>query len=188
MSEAAMCADLSTVHTLLPGEVACAGRGERLQTLLGSCVSVVMTDRRRTVGAMCHIVHAGSGHGGIDRAAALETAWGGPAMDAMHALLIRRGYQPHLCEAWVYGGGNMFPGQPARRSVGDANADWVIERLHRDGIHVSHVDVGGSGYRKLDWTVGPQAVQVQLVPMESGAMRQAGCWRSAGEHQGIRGR
>ena len=48
------------VHTLHPGDLAFATRGERLDTLLGSCVAIVLTDPRRTVGVMCHIVHARS--------------------------------------------------------------------------------------------------------------------------------
>ncbi|MCU0686006.1 MAG: hypothetical protein MUF34_27800, partial [Polyangiaceae bacterium] len=47
----------TSVHTLMPGDVACADRGERMETLLGSCIAIVLTDRRNTVGAMCHIVH-----------------------------------------------------------------------------------------------------------------------------------
>ena len=46
------------VHVLHPGDVACGERGERFETLLGSCVAIVLTDPRRTIGAMCHIVHA----------------------------------------------------------------------------------------------------------------------------------
>ena len=46
------------LHVLHPGGVACGERGERFETLLGSCVAIVLTDPRRTVGAMCHIVHA----------------------------------------------------------------------------------------------------------------------------------
>ena len=33
--------------------------GDRMKTLLGSCVAVILTDQRRTVGTMCHIVHVG---------------------------------------------------------------------------------------------------------------------------------
>ena len=39
------------LHTLHPGDVVCAERGDRMETLLGSCVAVVLTDPRRTVGA-----------------------------------------------------------------------------------------------------------------------------------------
>jgi chemotaxis protein CheD len=47
------------IYTLHPGDVACGERGDRLETLLGSCVAIILTDPRRTIGAMCHIVHAG---------------------------------------------------------------------------------------------------------------------------------
>lgn len=46
--------------TLHPGDVACVDRGERLDTLLGSCVAILLTDPQRSVGAMCHVVHAGA--------------------------------------------------------------------------------------------------------------------------------
>jgi chemotaxis protein CheD len=39
----------SGVRTLLPGDVAVGARGMRLETLLGSCVAIVLTDPRRTV-------------------------------------------------------------------------------------------------------------------------------------------
>ena len=45
---------------LMPGDVAIGQAGDQFKTLLGSCVSVVLTDPRRTVGAMCHIVHVGT--------------------------------------------------------------------------------------------------------------------------------
>ena len=41
--------------TLHPGEVALGERGDTLSTLLGSCVSIILTDPRRTVGVMSRI-------------------------------------------------------------------------------------------------------------------------------------
>ena len=40
------------VFDLMPGDVALGTAGDQLKTLLGSCVSVILTDPRRTVGAM----------------------------------------------------------------------------------------------------------------------------------------
>lgn len=76
-------------HVLHPGDVVCVERGERVQTLLGSCVAVVLTDERRSIAAVCHLVHAGDG------AMAFET---------MDAMLSARGFNPRFCEAFVYGG------------------------------------------------------------------------------------
>jgi chemotaxis protein CheD len=120
---------------------------------------VVLTDPRRTVGAMCHIVHAGAAHGAPGKAATFGTE----ALQALFALLRRRGIEPRLCEAFVYGGGNMFPGLFTRRHVGDENVRWVLDALALEGISVRVHDHGGTSYRRLTWTVGPTLPQVRAV-------------------------
>jgi chemotaxis protein CheD len=155
----------SVTHTLHPGDVACGARGDRLVTLLGSCVAVVMTDPRRSVGAMCHIVHASPREGRHATAAHRDSAWGDVALDVMYEQLRKRGITPQLCEAYVYGGGNMFPGQFSAGHVGDSNARWTLQALAADGVRVLHHDLGGQRYRKLSWTVGPDAPEVTSVPL-----------------------
>ncbi|MFG6463893.1 chemotaxis protein CheD [Roseateles sp. DXS20W] len=149
--------------TLHPGDVACVDRGGRLETLLGSCVAIVLTDPRRTVGAMCHVVHAGAPTGGCN------TAYGDGALAEMARQLRSRGIDARQCQAWVYGGGNMFPGQvgdtAAQGNVGAANMTWALEALQRAGVHVLGASVGGHAYRKLRWTVGPEAPEVEAVHM-----------------------
>jgi chemotaxis protein CheD len=147
------------VHTLMPGDVVCADRDERLETLLGSCVSVVLTDRRRTIGAMCHIVHAGHS----SSPTANPGAFADYAVDAMYRLLRDRGFSPKLCDAYVYGGGNMFPEIVGGSHVGENNARTVLERLKLDGVRIIFVDLGGTSYRRLSWKIGPELPNVQAV-------------------------
>ena len=143
----------------MPGDVVCAERGERLETLLGSCVAIVLTDTHRTIGAMCHIVHAGTS----------SRSHGKPASDAdtafetMYSLIRARGFNPLLCEAYVYGGGNMFPQLVGGPHVGERNAGHVLDRLRADGIRVLHQDLGGRTYRRLGWTIGHDAPDVCAV-------------------------
>lgn len=148
-----------TVHTLMPGDVVCADRDERLETLLGSCVSVVLTDRRRTIGAMCHIVHAGHATGPTGNPCAFADC----AVDEMYTLLRNRGFSPRLCDAYVYGGGNMFPELVGGAHIGENNARTVLDRLRLDGVRIGYVDLGGSSYRRLSWRIGPDLPQVQAV-------------------------
>lgn len=151
---------VGALYVLHPGDVVCAERGDRVETLLGSCIAVVLTDPRRTLGAVCHLVHAGAGSG-----AHVTAAHGAVAFETMDALLALRGIHSRLCEAYVYGGGNMFPQQVSGPHVGASNAAWTLELLRQRGIRVLHEDVGGHGYRRLSWTVGadsPQVVQVNL--------------------------
>lgn len=145
--------------TLHPGDVACGTRGDRFDTLLGSCVAVVLTDPRRTVGAMCHIVHATSG-----RRPQPDSSFGDVALDLMYEQLRALGAVPQCCLAFVYGGGNMFPGLVSGGGdVGSANADWVLAALAADGVQVVHSDLGGTSYRRLRWTVGPDDPEVTAV-------------------------
>lgn len=152
----------TTVIELLPGDVALGLAGDQLRTLLGSCVSVILTDPRRTVGVMCHIVHVGP----PSASNANNTAFGQVAMDAMFQRLLGIGVTPRLCEAYVFGGGNMFPEVFARRHVGQSNIDWVLDYLDAQHIPVRGHCLGGSGYRKVSWIVGPTAPLVETVMAE----------------------
>ncbi len=146
---------------LHPGDVACGERGDRLETLLGSCVAIVLTDPRRTVGAMCHIVHARPPAGG----AAASGAHGAEALARLQRLLVQRGITPRLCEAWVIGGGHMFPGLVHGPHVGATNVRWALDALAAEGIRVRRQDTGGHAYRRLAWTVGPGEPEVTAVPV-----------------------
>lgn len=147
------------VRTLHPGDVAFAERGEVLSTLLGSCVAILLTDPRRTIGVMCHIVHSKPplSH---DKA---STSYGSVAISAMDRLLLARGVSPQLCHAYVYGGGNMFPGLITQSHVGDANALWTLTTLRERGVRVIGQDLGGRVYRRVRWTVGADAPEVSRV-------------------------
>lgn len=151
-----------TVHVLLPGDIVCAERGERLETLLGSCVGVMLTDRHRTVGAMCHVVHASPAN---DRSEQPQ-AHADTAIDTMYRLIGARGYTPQLCEAFVCGGGNMFPWLVDGARIGERNAQVVLARLQRDRVRVLFQDLGGAVYRRLRWTIGPALPEVASVAVE----------------------
>ncbi len=148
-------------YTLHPGDVVCGERGDRLETLLGSCVAIILTDPRRTVGAMCHIVHAGRS---VSTTPA-NAAYADVALATMYRLLRDRGIDPTQCEAYLYGGGNMFPDLVSHGHVGERNARWVCDALAEDGVRVLAQDLGGCAYRRLSWTVGMDAPQVTSVPV-----------------------
>jgi chemotaxis protein CheD len=149
----------TAARELMPGHVALGRAGDVLKTLLGSCVSVILTDPRRTVGVMCHIVHVGR-----PNATNLHnTAYGEVAMQDMFDRLVGIGIPPQRCQAYVYGGGNMFPQMFTTTHVGANNARWVMDFLHDHGIVVVGESLGGTGYRKVSWTVGRDVPVVETV-------------------------
>lgn len=147
------------LHVLHPGDVACGNRDEQFETLLGSCVALILTDPRRTVGAMCHIVHASA----APAHARHDTRHADAALAAMHAMLRARAIEPTLCDAYVYGGGNMFPELYPRDTIGERNVRRVLDTIAATGVKLVHEDVGGTAYRRLRWTVGPDAPIVTAV-------------------------
>jgi chemotaxis protein CheD len=154
----------ATLAELMPGDVALGQAGDQLKTLLGSCVAVILTDPRRTVGVMCHIVHVGQ----PNAANTDNTAFGAVAMKEMFARLRAVGITPQRCEAYVFGGGNMFPSMFRAKHVGDSNVDWVLDFLESEKIHVVDHCLGGNGYRKVSWTVGVGDPLVETVFAEQG--------------------
>ena len=147
---------------LMPGDVALARRGERLKTLLGSCVAVLLTDPHRTVGVMCHIVHSSR----PNSANLHNWAYGSCAMDEMFHRLRHAGLAPTLCQAYAFGGGNMFPRLVTQDTVGDRNVRWVTDFLADHHIELVAHSFGGPHYRKIAWTVGLGEPELVLAPIE----------------------
>ncbi len=150
-----------SLQVLHPGDVGVGTRGDRLETLLGSCIAIALTDPRRTVGAMCHFVHRGDGP---------DARYADAAFAAMAAALRRLGIEPRLCEAHLAGGGHMFPALGPRTAgdVGAANAAYALALLAAHGVPVRSRSLGGAVYRRVAWTVGDDAPQVECVPLEPG--------------------
>lgn len=147
------------VVELMPGDVALGEAGDQLKTLLGSCVSVILCDPRRTIATMCHIVFTGNPKTEHSR----NTAYGVVAMNDMFARLRAKGVNPLMCQAYVFGGGNMFPQFFSKKHVGASNSEWVFDFLQSHNIAVVDQCTGGTGYRKISWTVGVEPPTVETV-------------------------
>ena len=154
------------IYDLMPGDVVLGLAGEQMKTLLGSCVAVILTDPRRTVATMCHIVHVGQ----PNAANAGNTAYGICALDDMFRRLHSVGVTPRFCQAYVFGGGNMFPKLFNSNNVGSNNVTWVMHQLQHHQISVVDQCHGGNGYRKVSWTVGPEEPVVEVVLSDVGVV------------------
>ena len=94
-----------------------------------------------------------------------DATYADAALRQMNQRLRARGLQPGQCEAYVYGGGNMFPRVYPQQSIGTRNVDWVLDALAATGVRVLQHDVGGNTYRRLRWTVGSDAPTVTAMPI-----------------------
>lgn len=155
---------------LAPGDYFVGDARHRVHTLLGSCVSITLWQAKRRLGAMSHFLLAERGPGrqrpvaaSLDRAwrkpspteNALDARYGVEALGLMFARLAELGVSPAECEAKIFGGGDMFPGQKRspHLNVGQRNGDAARAMLQSHGIRVVSHSLFGVGHRKIVFDV-----------------------------------
>ncbi|MDD1674012.1 MAG: chemotaxis protein CheD, partial [Methanomicrobiales archaeon] len=111
---------------------------------LGSCIGLVIHDRKRGCGGLAHIM--------------LPCANGrnehpGKYADSAPKILVEdlcaQGSRKNSLVAKFVGGAQMFPGFSAGLNIGARNIETVREALTREGICIGAEDVGGSVGRSV---------------------------------------
>jgi chemotaxis protein CheD len=135
------------VTYLLPADLAAVG-GEAprtLVTILGSCVSVCLWDRRGRGGGMNHFLLPRCG-------AQTEPTprYGDVAVPLLVRRLVALGASVPDLRAKIFGGAHVLPGgRPDGKTLGADNVQIAIELLQTAGVRIISEDVGGSRGRKL---------------------------------------
>lgn len=136
---------------ILPGEYYVTVHDELITTVLGSCVSACIRDRRLGIGGMNHFMLPLSGESGCwagDCGDLLSTAtrYGNYAMEHMINEILKHGGQKRNLEAKVFGGGRIMKDLS---NVGAKNIRFVKEYLETEGIPLLSDDVGDIHPRKV---------------------------------------
>lgn len=139
---------------LLPGQLFVADARYRLRTLLGSCVSITLWHPATRRGAMSHFVLPT--RGGPPPGAALDGRYGDEALRQLLQTFARTRVQPGECQAKLFGGGNMFPGQglAGEIAVGQRNGQAARTMLAAHGIGIVSESLFGDGHRQIVFDVG----------------------------------
>lgn len=130
---------------ILPGEYYVSSREMVLVTVLGSCVSACVRDRRRGVGGMNHFMLPEQGGSETIGAAA---RYGAYAMEILLNQLIKGGAQREDLEAKVFGGGSVLSNLSSL-NVGERNAAFVLKFLDTERVRVAAKDLLGVWPRKI---------------------------------------
>ena len=138
---------------LNPGDFYFGGADTRIQTLLGSCVSVTLWHPLLRVGGMCHYMLPHRRvpvvrHG-------LDGRYADHAVRMFLEVIERIGTKPGEYVAQLYGGGNQFPPFQHGRApdVAKDNIEAGLTLLDRFGFRLAHTDLGGTGPRRLSFEV-----------------------------------
>jgi chemotaxis protein CheD len=139
------------------GGIAVAKGNGRLRTLLGSCIGLVLYDRRRTVGGLAHVVLPKSR--GTDDPP-------GKFMDTAIPALIREmeviGGRPLKPEARIAGGANMFA-TSVTNTVGRQNIEACEQLLGEFGIPLVGRHCGGQQGRRMVLDTSTGVVTIEIV-------------------------
>lgn len=124
---------------ILPGEYFVTGRDMVLVTVLGSCVAACIRDRVSGIGGMNHFMLPDSNNDG-GNPVGLAGRYGSYAMELMINQLLKNGARRCNLEAKVFGGGNVLRGFTVA-NVGQRNADFVLDYLHKEDIALKAQDL-----------------------------------------------
>ena len=155
---------------LQPGDYFVGDASFRVRTLLGSCVSITLWHQRSAIGAMSHFLLPGRSSTGEPDARYAEDA-----LALMLADLRGYGVRGSECEAKIFGGGDMFPGQKRDgMSIGQQNGKAARVLLEAHTIRVVSQSLYGAGHRQVMFEIANGDVWSRQIEKTSQARLKLG--------------
>ncbi|MBI1208717.1 MAG: chemotaxis protein [Azospirillum sp.] len=120
---------------------------EMLVTTLGSCVAACIRDPVAAVGGMNHFLLPEAPNLRDGRADA-ATRYGSVAMEHLINGILAQGGRRDRLEVKVFGGAKVID---SSLDVGHLNANFVLDYISREGLHLVGQDLGGTLARRVHY-------------------------------------
>lgn len=150
----------SWIVQILPGEFYVTANGEIIATVLGSCVSTCIRDRKLGLGGMNHFMLPEDPHKD-PRGDALR--YGCFALERLINEVIKRGGQRDQLEIKVFGGGQVIA---SLTDIGRSNVEFVRNYLRDEQLESVVEDVGGQWARRVRYYPSTGKVLVKHLAMQ----------------------
>ncbi|MBF0349546.1 MAG: chemotaxis protein CheD [SAR324 cluster bacterium] len=135
-----------------------AQNGDLLSTVVGSCIAIMLYDKKTRIGGMAHIM-LGYSDGKTDT----PGKYADTAVPHLIQLMEQSGAQAYrLKGAKVAGGGEMFDHFSPELNVSKLNIKAVYDILARHGIKIIAEDLGGKTGRRVTLDTETGKVQVDV--------------------------
>lgn len=131
---------------ILPGEYYVTLQSEMVTTVLGSCVSACIRDRKLGIGGMNHFMLPHSDRFSDVSGPTKAARYGSFAMESLINDILRNGGRRQNLEVKLFGGGQVLANMT---DIGASNIRFVREFLQLEGISVIAEDLGGRYPRKV---------------------------------------
>jgi chemotaxis protein CheD len=152
---------LKPLHSVHPGEWYFGADYERLHTVLGSCVGLVVWHPRFKVAGLCHylLTTAAKSSSSSDS----NCRYAESALAQMKKSMLSCGAINDF-QISIFGGGDMFNFN-SPRSIGMDNITYARQWLTREKIKLHQSDVGGSISRSVVLTTATGEIQLKRYAM-----------------------
>jgi len=149
---------------ILPGEFYVSVSGELITTVLGSCVSACIRDRKTGIGGMNHFMlptdTRRNPNSWNDTPVNMQTRYGNIAMERLINIILASGGKRINLEIKLFGGGKVLQ---IETDIGGKNINFVKQYLITEGLKIAAEDVGGIHPRKVQYYPKTGRVRVKKL-------------------------
>jgi chemotaxis protein CheD len=159
---------------ILPGEFYVSMTGELITTVLGSCISACIRDKKTGVGGMNHFMlptdtnHRSSSW--KDTPVNMQTRYGNIAMERLINVILSGGGKKVNLEIKLFGGGKVLQ---ISTDIGRQNVEFARQYILTEGLRIAAEDVGGIHPRMIQYYPRTGRVRVKkLMNLHNDTLKQ----------------
>ncbi len=153
---------------VLPGELAVTRQPTIISTLLGSCVSICLYNKKTGTAGMNHFMLPTG-----ERGDEMKNKYGDIAIQKLVEMMKKLGSNTFDLEAHIYGGGNVVGHLSAGEGVGKRNIAMADKMMANYNIKVRTRKVGGDNGRKLFFDTSTGTIEERLIERSESAQSLA---------------
>jgi two-component system, chemotaxis family, protein-glutamate methylesterase/glutaminase len=142
---------------LLPGDLVTTRKAAHLATLLGSCVSVCLSNGFQRIAGMNHFMLPEAGSSS-DRG-----RYGDTSIRQLVKTLFALDAEPAHYRARLYGGARVIGHLGAMGDIGARNVELARRMLAELRIPILHEEVGGTKGRRIDFNTENDVIECRVV-------------------------
>ncbi len=131
---------------ILPGQFYVSVHDEFITTVLGSCVSACIRDKKFGIGGMNHFMLPASGEDFKVGSGTDAERYGNYAMESLINTILSHGGIRKNLEVKIFGGGQIIAGTT---NIGKKNIEFVKQYIEIEGLELVSEDVGDTCPRKV---------------------------------------
>ncbi len=149
---------------ILPGEFYVSMTGELITTVLGSCVSACIRDKKAGIGGMNHFMlpidTQSNNNSWSGTPVNAQTRYGNIAMERLINVILAGGGKKSSLEIKLFGGGKVLQ---IDTDIGNKNIEFVRQYIFTEGLRIAAEDMGGIYPRKIQYFPRTGKVRVKML-------------------------